>query len=597
MLRSIQWKMVIIYLLLVLLAMEVISVYLLRSLESYHLDNLSSYLDGQAQLISGFMERYLTPSADKEHIDDLLKQFENQIGMEILELSVLDPKGVVIASTQSDSPKLGTRVLAGEVTRAMMGEKGEDIRMDPAANRRLKYLAFPIKSGDRVIGLLYIVASLENIYATLQEIKAILMMATFLALVVTAVLGFVLAKTITRPILEVTSKAAGLARGDFDQKIDVRSNDEIGQLAQMFNYLTLRLKETLGEISNEKSKIEAILTYMADGVIAMNTAGEIIHINPAAARMLNIDRGATGRHFNEVLEAHFPDFRLIGAPGENEEQQIDIKLSGSVLKAHIAHFKNEKGETAGVVVVIRDVTEQERLDNMRKEFVANVSHELRTPLTTIKSYVETLLSGAMSDKEVAEKFLQVVNNESDRMVRLVSDLLQLSRLDYQQTRWDKKPLDLGCVVEEVVSKLDVSLKQKSMTVKLNIPEGLPRVLGDKDRLEQVVLNIVGNAVKYTPEHGHIRVGLEQSGESLVLSVQDDGIGIPEEDLPRIFERFYRVDKARSRELGGTGLGLAIAKQIIEAHDGSIEIESEYGKGTLVRVVLPALKGKEIQAAV
>jgi two-component system sensor histidine kinase VicK len=593
MLKSIQWKMVIIYLLLVLLAMEVIGVYLLRSLESYHLENLSSYLDGQAQLISSFIERYLTPTEDKDHIDDLLSQFENQIGMEILELSVLDSKGVVIASTQSDSPKLGTRILASEVTRAVMGEKGEDIRIDPVTNKRFKYLAFPIRSGSQVVGLLYMVVSLENIYATLQEIKTILMMATMLALVVTVVLGFALAKTITSPILDVTSKAAGLAQGNFDQKIEVKSNDEIGQLAEMFNYLTLRLKETLGEISNEKGKIEAILTYMADGVIAMNITGEIIHINPAAARLLNIDQLATGKHFNDVLGNHLPEIYIKDIQGDiQDEREIDIKLGGSVLKAHIAHFKNEKGETAGVVVVIRDVTEQERLDNIRKEFVANVSHELRTPLTTIKSYVETLLSGAMSDNDVAERFLQVVNNESERMARLVSDLLQLSRLDYQRTRWDKKPMDLGHVVKDVVSKLDVSFKQKDMTVKLQVPSAMPKILADRDRLEQVVLNIVGNAVKYTPEHGLIKISLNESAGRLVLRVKDNGIGIPKADLPRIFERFYRVDKARSRELGGTGLGLAIAKEIIEAHNGTIQIESEYGKGTLVSLTLPVLENTQ-----
>ncbi|MDI3533923.1 MAG: two-component system, OmpR family, sensor histidine kinase VicK [Thermosediminibacterales bacterium] len=591
MFKSIQWKMVIIYLLLVLLAMEVIGVYLLRSLEQYHLDNLSAYLDNQAQLISGFLERYLANTVDTQQIDDLIREFGNRMGMEIKDIFVLDKNGIVISSSNIDTTQTGKRILTPEVTEALMGEKGEDIRTDFATKKRFKYLAFPVKSGEKVLGVIYLVSSLENIYNTLQEIKAILVMATVIALFVTAVLGFALAKTITGPIQEVTSKAASLARGDFDQLIEVKSNDEIGQLTEMFNYLTLRLKETLDEISNEKSKVEAILAYMADGIIAVNKNDEIIHINPAAERLLDINRDVVGKKFSALFSDYFRDnplqYYIEDSKTENrKDREVVIKHDSSVLRAHFAPFKNEKGEVSGVVIVLRDVTEQERLENMRKEFVANVSHEIKTPITTIKSYVETLLAGAIEEKNLAERFLEVVNNEADRMARLVSDLLQLSRLDYQQTRWDKKLLSLEQIVEDVLVKLNMEIKQKKMNVSVNYSKKLPKVLGDRDRIEQVILNIVGNALKYTPEGGDIKISIETIDKAVCLKVQDNGIGIPKEDLPRIFERFYRVDKARSRELGGTGLGLSIAKQIIEAHGGTININSEYGHGTEVVINLP-----------
>ncbi|NPV42621.1 MAG: HAMP domain-containing protein [Firmicutes bacterium] len=585
MFKSIQWKMVIIYFLLILLAMQVISVYLLRSLEQYHLNSLSSFLNKQAQLISGFLERYLKEPYDNEHISDLLRE----LGFEIKEIYVLDPTGSVISTSSPDISRIGKRMLSNEITKAMVGEVGEDIRLDPTTNERLKYMAFPVESGGKVVGILYMVASLEKIYETLRDIKEILLGATILALVITGFLGFALARTITGPIQEVTSKAASLARGDFDQKIEVKSSDEIGQLTEMFNYLTLRLKDTLGEISNEKSKVEAILTYMADGVVAINNTGEIIHINPRAMEMLGVSSEAIGKKFTQVFSEEFKGITLKELFEKNSEhgREIVLELKSSVLRAHFAYFKNEKGNITGVVIVIRDVTEEEKLERMRKEFVANVSHEIKTPITTIKSYAETLMEGALSDREISQRFLSVIIKEADRMSRLVSDLLQLSRLDYQKTRWVKEPISLVKIVEDVITKLVVTIKQKNMEVYQTFEDGFPMILGDRDRIEQVILNVIGNAVKYTPEGGRIEIKGSSENRRVVLNISDNGIGIPEEDLPRVFERFYRVDKARTRDLGGTGLGLSIAKQIIEAHDGTIVIDSRYGEGTTVTITLPA----------
>ena len=259
------------------------------------------------------------------------------------------------------------------------------------------------------------------------------------------------------------------------------------------------------------------------------------------------------------------------------------------LQANFAPYKDEKGEKAGIVMVLQDITERQRLDNMRKEFVANVSHELKTPLTSIKSYTETLLEGALDDRELSEHFLEVVNSEADRMARLVRDLLQLSSLDYNQTKWNKRESDLVKIIENSVLKMSMTAKNKNQSLHFITREDALMVYLDTDRIEQVILNILSNALKYTPDNGEIKVFLDKKEQDAIIRIVDNGIGIPKEDIPRLFERFYRVDKARTRELGGTGLGLSIAQQIIEVHQGKIKINSNEGEGTEAVIILPLVE--------
>jgi two-component system sensor histidine kinase VicK len=498
----------------------------------------------------------------------------------------MDEKATVVASTDETRFSRGSRILSPEVMQATFGKQAEDIRQDPNTKKRYKYLAYPIKNDGEVVGILYLVASLEDIYETLNNIRLILLTATFLALLITGFLGYALSNTITGPIREVTKRAALLAEGNFDQKIEVKSDDEIGKLTDMFNFLAGRLKATLEEISEEKEKMEAILTNMADGVIALNGRGEVIHINPAAMRMLGLERerleGDFAEKLKDILKIHPEDFQK----AEKTPLEVLVKVKDGTLKAIFAPLAGETRE-AGYILLLQDVTKQQRLEEMRKEFVANVSHELRTPLTTIKSYAETLLDGAMDDSSVARQFISVINDEADRMTRLVNDLLELSRLDNKEIKWNKRPVRIDLLLREVISKMMMSARKKRLSVECEIEEKL-EVFADRDKMEQVFQNVFSNAIKYTPEGGGIFVKAENIGNQVCISVKDTGIGIPKEDLPRIFERFYRVDKTRSRELGGTGLGLSIAREIVLAHDGEINILSEQGKGTEVIIKLPAL---------
>ncbi len=577
------------YLLLILLAMQFVSIYLLQSLERYYLNNFSASLSSQGQLVATFLQRYMG-GPDVDELARLTQEFAREARVE---MAVVDRGGGVICASSARQERFPTLLDQATAARALSGSLSSTVRIDPDSGDRTLHLAVPISGdGSTPLGAVYLVASLEDTYATLHDIRKILLTATLLALGITAVVGFALARTITQPIRAITSRAARMASGDFDQYIEVRSGDEIGQLAKAFNYLTERLRDTLGEISGEKAKVEAIIRHMADGLVAVDRTGRIIVINRAAARML----GVTGREvlgqpaqavFGELLPQALLRQCIQGS--RQLSQELRLERSGRLLRAQVAPFRSARGRVTGAVVVLQDITEHHRLEQMRREFLANVSHELRTPLTTVKSYVETLLDGAMEDPILGRRFLEVVQRETDRMARLVNDLLQLSQMEYLRQRWKRQPLNIEDVIADVVERLRLEASSKGLSLRVDSEPELPQVLGDAEQLGQVLANLLSNAIKFTPPGGSVAVTAQRHPRGVAVTVRDTGIGIPREDLPRVFDRFYRVEKARSREMGGTGLGLSIAREIVEAHDGSIEIESEPGRGTRVTLVVPMVQ--------
>jgi two-component system, OmpR family, sensor histidine kinase VicK len=426
-----------------------------------------------------------------------------------------------------------------------------------------------------------------------KDFNKIILTSLMFSIIISLILGYILSKTITVPVVNLMHKAQEVAKGNFDKLLDVKSEDEIGKLTKTFNYMASELKNTLTEISSEKSKIETILEYMTDGIIAYNIKGDVVHANPAAKKLLGVN--SIEIPFNEFSKKHelglsLEEIEYLNFSGNKE---VSITTEDKYIKAYFAVFTDEEEKPEGIIIVLQDVTEQQKIENMRKEFVANVSHELRTPLTSIKSYTETLLDGAMEDRETTERFLGVVNSEADRMTRLVKDLLQLTRLDNQQMQWKLQSVSPVGLVKKSIEKLELEARNKDQQLKSYIIGDIPDIKADADRIEQVILNIISNSIKYTPAGGKITVYTSKLYDDVCFKVIDTGIGIPEKDIPRIFERFYRVDKARSREMGGTGLGLAIAREIVEAHNGAISISSEWGKGTEVVIKLPCEKEEEI----
>ncbi|HWQ30916.1 MAG TPA: ATP-binding protein, partial [Negativicutes bacterium] len=584
MFKSIQWKLVIISFLLVWLSMSIVGVYITQAIEKEQIGTMTDNIIARSYYLADNLKAEAIGATSKQ--DVVSNWFVGQ-GKEVRAVFVYE-NGDFIASKTNYEGSIDEIDLKSVWIVEDAIKLGKEVEYPDEVNKFLKSIAVPIiTSDDEIVGAICISADLSSVEENINSIRSIMTSATIWALCITALLGNLLARTFTGPIKEVTSKAEKLAKGDYGQVITVKSRDEVGQLTEMFNYMSARLKSTLGEMYREKNKVETILTNMTDGIIAVNLEGEIILANPAVYSIFNIKKeDLYNRDFDSVAEQLELGMNHIDLLSDSEKNFNILNVNNLIIKVSVVQIMNDRNEAEGAMLVFQDVTEQEKLDKMRKEFVANVSHELRTPLTTIKSYTETLLDGAMENKEYTENFLKVINSESERMTRLVKDLLQLSKLDYDKAEWNMKSLNVLNITRDCVIKMEMSARQKNQTLTFEVHEELCEINGDKDRVEQVIINIISNAIKYTPENGSIKVRALMNGSNVEIRIADTGIGIPKEDLPRLFERFYRVDKARSRAMGGTGLGLSIAKNIVEAHKGSIRIESEYGKGSVVIIDFP-----------
>ncbi len=473
--------------------------------------------------------------------------------------------------------------ISPNIIAAMNGRIGNEV----SGEQSFMDYAIPLKSGDAVSYIVYIKDIKEDTNNVLRSIFSIILQALLLGIGLSLVFAILLSITIISPIKSLTQKSKKMASGDFEYTIDVKSPDEIGQLTDTFNYMASELKTTLNAIQSEKNKVETILQYMTDGVMAFDKSGKIIHINPASKTLLAID-DIENKSFDELFAKYDVKLdRIIYLKHFNASERI-INYNNKEISAYFAPFKTAD-QSGGVIVMLRDITESEKLERSRKEFVANVSHELRTPLTTVKSYAETLhdLSEDDSyDKSMFRSFLKTINDETDRMTRLVKDLLLLSSLGHSSGEELYEDINIAYLSSNIVQKLQHAAREKNQALIYEPTNSLPLFRGNTDRIEQVITNIITNAIKYTPNGGTITVSTIHVFNSITIKIKDSGIGIPPKDLEHIFERFYRVDKARSREMGGTGLGLAIAKEIIEAHKGSISIKSTPNVGTEVMIKLP-----------
>lgn len=594
MFSSIKWKFVLVYFLLVFIAMVIVGVFIIDKLEDQQINSITNNMEQYiVTLVSS--SSYIASDNWIEYRDEIQEYLDDwRIGSTESLYVIYDGEvPTIIASISKGSENIiGQNALSYKhldpklIIKAFQGDKAEDVIKELNEDRSNKHLAYPVISDNgRVRGVLYMTSDLTGVFNTVNEAKIIMTNATILALSITVLLGFLIASSITVPIRDVTSKAEKMAKGDFDQFVEVKSNDEIGQLASMFNYLTLKLKNTIYEMDLERSKLDTIFKYMAEGVIAIDKDNHLIHANLVAMDILNLREDDINKHF-ELSKINLKD---IDYEASNDDKDLEgneiIEIQNEFYKVKYAPFKNDEGSIGGLIIVLQNITQEHKLDNIRKEFVANVSHELKTPITTIKSYAETLIDGDL-DKEMSQNFLRVIDKECDRMARLVRDLLQLSNIDYEKAKWNFVETSLEDLVHEAKMKLDLSFKEKNQTVNIELQEDLPKISVDKDGMEQVILNLLSNANKYTDHNGRIHIFGYTEGDKVILKIKDNGIGISEKDQKRIFERFYRVEKGRSRELGGTGLGLSIAKEIVEAHRGNLKLSSKLNEGTEISVELP-----------
>lgn len=598
--RSLQWKLVYIFISMCILLVCVVYIVINSGLQDIYFESFTSDMDRgyrnwkELKGIPQSNDVLLSYFVDKG--DD--KQFFG-VNSEYLSMTVIDTsqintltRGIIYSSDKSylDDPKgFGDELFSNSKKNLMTIWAGGQ----PSLNKELiksnagnQYFEYIIKPAERDNLIFYFTYQKDAWEQLLSKFNNLIFTSAIIAVFLSLFLGYLMSKTITSPIISVMHKAEKVAEGEFGEQLAVKSEDEIGNLTKTFNYMARELKSTMSEISSEKNKVMTILNYMADGVMAYDLKGAAIHANPAAKKLLGSN--IKEKPFGEFAQSVGLDVKIenIVYLDESPVKESDTVIDDMYVKVYFAVFTDTNKKPEGIIVVLHDVTEQQKLDNMRREFVANVSHELRTPITSIKSYAETLLDGALDDRDTAERFLTVINSEADRMTRLVKDLLQLSRLDNQQMSWKIEEVSIKTIVKNIVDSMQLAASQKNQTLESFVIGDIPNIKADKDRLEQVVVNLVSNALKYTPENGKITVYIGRLYNDIYIKVTDTGIGIPAESLPMVFERFYRVDKARSRDLGGTGLGLSIAKEIVEAHGGTISITSEVGKGTEITAKLP-----------
>ena len=430
---------------------------------------------------------------------------------------------------------------------------------------------------------------IESIRNQVSQIKLIVIISIVMYTIISILIGYFVVKAVVSPMKRLIKSAEKIASGEnVEVNQNAQNNGEVADLENAFSIMTNELKQKLNEVNRQKKQIETILLHMTDGIIAFDMNGDIIHINPAAKQLLGIsDRDNSFDKIFKKLNIDINIEKIIYLENWTSSEQRK-NVGDKYINILFAPFQDENDRPAGVIALIQDITEHVKLDNMRKEFVADVSHELKTPITSIMGYADTLLEGDYDD-ETRTKFLSVISTEARRMAKLVTDLLTLSRYDNKKITSEITSFDLGDLTKKCLEKFKFEIEKKEQSVECFVTASVPPVYADKYGIERVVLNILSNAIKYTPEHGTIKVYVGFVYNDAYIKVIDNGIGIPEEDLDRIFERFYRVDKARSRELGGTGLGLSIAKEILDQNKGSIDIKSKVGKGTEVVIRIPTKK--------
>ena len=576
--ESIKYKLIIMYLGLVLIVMIVSGSYILLRLQNIEEDKAKTQLELYTERIN---EQVISGGNEDNFQEELLKFSQGGSSISNTQGNIINSQGNTIASTSVVSEPF-PQYRNSSVISALAGERCFDIfKRSTDTSGLAKYwisYASPVLDSDgNVKYVIFSRIDASDIKSGLDQTRRTIFIAVFLALALTIFMGYIFAKTITGPILELTSKARLLATGNLNQKVKVKSNDEIGQLTESFNHMSSELDKNIKIISNEKNKLEIILHNMSDGVISYDSLGNLIHVNSVAMDMLEISD--FNMSFTEFIKKFDLSSGIYLDINKEPSKKVTFPIGEKFITANFTPYYRDKDIIDGIVVVLQDITEAKKLDDMRKEFVANVSHELRTPLTTVKSYTETLMDGAVLDEEISMEFLGIINNEADRMAFLVRDLLQLSRFDNKQIQLSVTEIDLNSYISETVKQNKIHAEAKEQNLYFIPYDKDVFVYADRDRIGQVINNIITNAIKYSQNKAEIKIFIEEDDNYYKLTVKDTGMGIPKNDLPRIFERFYRVDKARSRAMGGTGLGLAIAKEIMEIHQGKITVESEYGKGT------------------
>ena len=596
MFRSLHMKLVLIMLLLITSLMAIVGAFLMTSITGFFIEEFYQQMDsvfGDSNPSNAAFVGSLRSWAEEEDVPKMQEMIEAKAGDLGLNSAtrtyyILDGRtGAFLAGSEGQEAFDRMQATPNLLTARSGIAAGQD-RVGDQSDITAGYMdvAIPITAGESAY-IIYIYDNRDTVSALNGQLFLIIVQALLVGLLISVLLSFLLSKTMIIPIERLTEGAERVASGDFGSTIEVESTDEIGILTTTFNDMAAVLQDTLEAVENERNKLDTLFLHMTDGVVAFGRDGSVLHSNPAVSQMLG--REVSFYDYDALFGDKFPMKKVLSLQ-RPDFVSGELTARERILELYLAPFSD--GEDGGVMAVLHDVTAQRKNDEMRKEFVANVSHELRTPLTNVRSYAETLRDNDDVPREMENNFLDIIISEVDRMTHIVQDLLTLSRLDSGRAELKMARFSLREALDSVCRAVELEARRRGHTLVRSYGETLPMVTGDRSRLEQVMMNVVGNSIKYTPDGGTISVDAGISGRKVWIEVSDNGIGIPRQDWERIFDRFYRVDKARSRESGGTGLGLSIAREIVLRHHGTIGLTDHEGPGTTIRIVLPIRQDRE-----
>lgn len=588
-----------------MLTLECVGAVFVRQLEHQNLNTFKQTIELPSYVDNSLSEQLVNTNHKKanQKIRKILAEVNNN---NISEIRVIDSQGVVRGTSNFDNRNMiGQKTTEQMVKATLVNNRSHTENVYDNSNHTRYYVnIIPLvdNSNNNVVGVVYLRASLESVYSNINSITLIYLSAALITIVIGILLAIIISQEITRPIEEMRKQTLRIARGDFSGQVRVMGNDELGQLAGAVNNLSVRVEEAQESSDSERRRLDSVLSHMSDGVLATDRRGNVTIVNNMALQLLGVehDDELIGKSIIDVLDIRhdYTVRQLVNS--EQKEMILDMSNSGSnlILNAYFSPIQRESGFVSGLVCVLHDVTSQQKEEQERKEFVSNVSHELRTPLTSVKSYVEALSDGAWQDKEIAPQFLKVVQDETERMIRMINDLLSLSWMDAGTTKLNLEYVNINELFNYILNRFDMIIKKeedpkkKKYTIERFFTKKDLWVEIDTDKFTQVIDNIMNNAIKYSPDGGVITARLLETHNHVIMSISDQGLGIPRKDLSHIFDRFFRVDKARSRKQGGTGLGLAISKEVVNMLGGQIWVDSVEGKGSTFYISLPYVPYEE-----
>ena len=603
--RSIQFKIPVLFIFMLMISLQLIVANFLRQLETQMISNFQE----QIQLQVGFLKNSVQPilardDKDEVKIAEISKILQDYpTGSSIVEARIMDTQGYILGTTnQSQQSVVGIRTTEADAQQVLLTNDVYAYNYTEHENRYWKIVSpiSPISGNSgNPLGIISVTTNIESRYTQVKDIGVIFVSSSLIAIVLVIIITFLISQGITKPIAEMKKQTEKIAEGNYTGEVKIYSDDELGQLGQAINDLSLKIKEAQESTESERQRLDSVLRHMSDGVIATDRRGRIVIMNTAALDILNLkSEKVIGIPLLEILplEERVTFRELLET---QQERLIYLEEDGedSMIQCEFSVIQRESGFISGLVCVLTDVTEQQKIERERRNFVSNVSHELRTPLTSIKSYTEALVDGAWENKEIAPGFLNVIETETDRMMRMITDLLNLSRMDQNRFGLEKEFINMNELVVHIVNRFEMVLqsepyRDKNYRILTDITQRDLWVELDQDKITQVLDNIINNAIKYSPDGGRIIVRLMETHTDIIVSVSDEGLGIARKDIPHLFDRFYRVDKARSRAMGGSGLGLAIAQEVVQLHGGKIWVNSIENKGSTFFVSLPYIPFEE-----